>query len=711
MKLEKQGLDLEQVKSLGDTFVIGNGHLGYRGTLEEYTKSQGVGLNIVGFYDRYSSKWRESVNVANPIYIKSYFNDKCLSVLENTPLNHNITLDTEKRVFSRKTEFDDAIITSSRFVSATKDNLIGFEYKLTAKSAGEYSILAGIDALIDEINGPHFATKKVYRKEGLIIFEGQTNESKVAYVKLKLICDSDYIEKEEENYRLTNEYKKNLEAGESICLVWVAFIVSNVFIDETIDISSYELKDYLNLKDEHIKECLAQWSISQVVIDGPKDAQEGLDYSIYQLLSIAPHKYITSIPARGVSGQTYKGAIFWDTEVFMLPFYILTNPSVARGLVEYRIKGLKGAKKKAKDFGFRGAFYAWESQEEGYEACSLYNITDAKTGEPIRTYFADKQIHISADVIKALFDYSTRTNDYTLLNHGGLEAALEVARFYLSYSSIDKNGVYHLNDVIGPDEYHERINDNTFTNYLVKDVISKTLKYFNELKEKSPYKASKLLTKIKMSEKELDDIIKFENNIYIPSTNDIIEQFNGYFALEDVKVEDVRKRLTTANEYWGKEASKTRVIKQADVITLLALYPRDFSLDIAQRNFNFYEPYTEHGSSLSASMHSLVASRIGLKDKAYQFFMKTALADLGESTKKYAGGIYIGGTHPAANGGAYLSAIFGFAGLTYDGAKIKLQPHLPTEINSLTFKFYENKKVYEANVTKDSYIIKEVKLW
>lgn len=710
MKLEKQGLDLEQVKSLGDTFVIGNGHLGYRGTLEEYTKSQGVGLNIVGFYDRYSSKWRESVNVANPIYIKSYFNDKCLSVLENTPLNHNIALDTEKRVFSRKTEFDDAIITSSRFVSATKDNLIGFEYKLTAKSAGEYSILAGIDALIDEINGPHFATKKVYRKEGLIIFEGQTNESKVAYVKLKLICDSDYIEKEEENYRLTNEYKKNLEAGESICLVGVADIEANDFIDETIDISSYELKDYLNLKDEHIKECLAQWSISQVVIDGPKDAQEGLDYSIYQLLSIAPHKYITSIPARGVSGQTYKGAIFWDTEVFMLPFYILTNPSVARGLVEYRIKGLKGAKKKAKDFGFRGAFYAWESQEEGYEACSLYNITDAKTGEPIRTYFADKQIHISADVIKALFDYSTRTNDYTLLNHGGLEAALEVARFYLSYSSIDKNGVYHLNDVIGPDEYHERINDNTFTNYLVKDVISKTLKYFNELKEKSPYKASKLLTKIKMSEKELDDIIKFENNIYIPSTNDIIEQFNGYFALEDVKVEDVRKRLTTANEYWGKEASKTRVIKQADVITLLALYPRDFSLDIAQRNFNFYEPYTEHGSSLSASMHSLVASRIGLKDKAYQFFMKTALADLGESTKKYAGGIYIGGTHPAANGGAYLSAIFGFAGLTYDGAKIKLQPHLPTEINSLTFKFYENKKVYEANVTKDSYIIKEVKL-
>lgn len=710
MKLEKQGLDLEQVKSLGDTFVIGNGHLGYRGTLEEYTKSQGVGLNIVGFYDRYSSKWRESVNVANPIYIKSYFNDKCLSVLENTPLNHNITLDTEKRVFSRKTEFDDAIITSSRFVSATKDNLIGFEYKLTAKSAGEYSILAGIDALIDEINGPHFATKKVYRKEELIIFEGQTNESKVAYVKLKLICDSDYIEKKEENYRLTNEYKKNLEAGESICLVGVADIEANDFIDETIDISSYELKDYLNLKDEHIKECLAQWSISQVVIDGPKDAQEGLDYSIYQLLSIAPHKYITSIPARGVSGQTYKGAIFWDTEVFMLPFYILTNPSVARGLVEYRIKGLKGAKKKAKDFGFRGAFYAWESQEEGYEACSLYNITDAKTGEPIRTYFADKQIHISADVIKALFDYSTRTNDYTLLNHGGLEAALEVARFYLSYSSIDKNGVYHLNDVIGPDEYHERINDNTFTNYLVKDVISKTLKYFNGLKEKSPYKTSKLLTKIKMSEKELDDIIKFENNIYIPSTNDIIEQFNGYFALEDVKVEDVRKRLTTANEYWGKEASKTRVIKQADVITLLALYPRDFSLDIAQRNFNFYEPYTEHGSSLSASMHSLVASRIGLKDKAYQFLMKTALADLGESTKKYAGGIYIGGTHPAANGGAYLSAIFGFAGLTYDGAKIKLQPHLPTELNSLTFKFYENKKVYEASVTKDSYIIKEVKL-
>ncbi|MEN6471680.1 MAG: glycosyl hydrolase family 65 protein [Clostridiaceae bacterium] len=168
----------------------------------------------------------------------------------------------------------------------------------------------------------------------------------------------------------------------------------------------------------------------------------------------------------------------------------------------------------------------------------------------------------------------------------------------------------------------------------------------------------------------------------------LIEQFDGYFKLEDCPLSTVRGRVLDAREYWGTNhgvAAHTQVIKQADVIAMMALFPSLFSEETVERNWRFYEPRTEHGSSLSACMYALTACRIGRPDLAWEHFMKTASIDLVGGGKHWAGEIYIGGTHPAANGGAWMIAVLGFAGLTVQNGELKLNPRLPKEIISLRF--------------------------
>ena len=190
---------------------------------------------------------------------------------------------------------------------------------------------------------------------------------------------------------------------------------------------------YRELKDEHKAEWDKIWDISHIHIDGDDEAEYALNYSIYHLNCIAPRNMKgKSIPARGLSGQVYKGAVFWDTEMFMIDYYIHTAPEVAKTLLQYRIDTLDGARTKAKGYGLDGAYYAWESQEGGYEGCSDYNVTDVFTNRPMRTHFRDKQYHVSAAIVYGLMKYINATGDYDILNEGAMEMVIECAKFYRS---------------------------------------------------------------------------------------------------------------------------------------------------------------------------------------------------------------------------------------------------------------------------------------
>lgn len=684
-KLVKKGFQLDNVISYGNMFLIGNGHLGYRGTLEEFSRNEMVGLNVVGVYDQYKDKWKESLNMPNPFFALLKSEDNEFSVLKNIHLDHQVTLDLSKAMFKRKTTYNEVEIKSERFVSHYHDNLLAMKYEVKVLKDIKLNLTIGMDENIYEINGPHFPLKEITLNNNVVCFKGKTNSNKKIYEQVNYHFPSSCIVNSFNNglFDVTINGKENK--------TYTFIVIAKIFEKKPKILINYKKKDYEMLKRKHIEVLENKWKISDVKIKGNKEADFALRYSIYHLLILGNEKHITSIPARGVSGQTYKGAIFWDTEIFMLPFFTLTNPKVAKNLLLYRINTLSGALRKAKKYGYDGAFYAWESVDKGKEACSIYNVTDPITNKKIRTYFKDKQIHISADVAYGIIQYCRVSNDDSLIIEGGLKVMCEVIKFYLSYAKFINNK-YHLYDVLGPDEYHERVNDNAFTNYLVYFVTQETIKY---------------LYKYESNSNLIDTFVDFKEKLYLPSVNNdnLIEQFDGYFAKEDVSIEVLKTRLKHPKEYWGGKngvASNTKVIKQADVVTLLVLLSNDFDNEVKMANFDYYIKYTEHGSSLSSSMYSILASNINKTDIAYDMFIKSASIDLGTNQKMFAGGIYIGGTHPASNGGAYLSVVFGMLGLQFIDNKIVLNPHLPKKIKGINFNIlYQNKK-YNINVFNDN---------
>jgi nigerose phosphorylase len=674
----------------GNRFLLGNGHLGYRGVLEEERKESLKGFNIVGVYDRYGDKWRESLNLPDPLSFKCFFEGEEESAVSMVPLAHKLSLNLDEAVLHRESEFPSLLLRSERFLSQDDDRLLACRILVTAKKEGEFRFRFGLDQDIYEINGPHFARKKISKEPRYLLFEGKTNEGKTIYEAVS------YIRSKGEALYQDGFYEVNLHLKEKE--TFVLYIYALVLEEETNFGREMQLlinKGYEKLKKEHIALFSKMYFDAKIAIEGDKEGENESSYSIYHLLILGDKKRDRSIPARGVSGQTYKGAIFWDSEIFLLPFFSLTDPKVARNLILYRAKTLPGAKAKAKEFGYEGAFYSWESQETGLEACSKYNVTDYLTGEPIRTYFNEKQIHISADIPYAIKRYVRVSGDEEILKSGAMEVVLECACFFASYAVMKEDGLYHLDDVIGPDEYHERVNDNAFTNYMVKHAVDYALFLLKAYPEENA-KKPQLLIKLK----------DFSAKLYLPRPNAIgvIEQFDGYFAKEDCTLEEVKKRVRDPRQYWGGKdglASSTQIIKQADVVALLALLSDEFPISIKKANYDYYFPRTEHGSSLSSSMYSLLASEIGDNDYAYEMFRKSAAVDLYGPQKLFAGGVYIGGTHPASAGGAYMSLVYGFAGLKInDDGSISVKSRLPKPIDSLRFKIKVQGTLYLITVNK-----------
>ncbi|MCR5331367.1 MAG: glycoside hydrolase family 65 protein, partial [Lachnospiraceae bacterium] len=281
---------------------------------------------------------------------------------------------------------------------------------------------------------------------------------------------------------------------------------------------------------------------------------------------------------------------------------------------------------------------------------------------------------------------------------------------YLSRASAHLDGDFiDFADVIGPDEYHERVTNNAFTNRMIRYCMENALRLEQVFEDKKDMFAE-LLDRLEYHS-DLELLKKAAGMIRPQIVKDgIVEQFDGYFELEDCTLETVRSRLVNPREYWGGDhgvAGTTRIIKQADVISLMALFPEDFTDEEVDLNWKFYEPRTEHGSSLSACMYALTACRTGHPELAWKHFCNTTSIELKGGGKQWAGEIYIGGTHPAANGGAWMIAVLGFAGLSVRNGKISFNPHLPGEITKLSFPIETGGKRLHITVTHEGYSIEE----
>jgi kojibiose phosphorylase len=428
----------------------------------------------------------------------------------------------------------------------------------------------------------------------------------------------------------------------------------------------------------------SRWEHTDVQVDGDSSLQASLRFAAYHLISAAnPEDTRVSIGARALTGEAYKGHVFWDTEIYMLPFYTYTHPPSARALLTYRYHTLNAARAKALEHGFRGAMYPWESADTGEETTPRAVI--APNGEVISVLNGDMEIHISADIAYAVWQYWQTTADDDFFAEFGAEIILETARFWASRGVMESDDKYHIRHVIGPDEYHDNVDDNAFTNLMAAWNLRRGVETAHWMGQHHPGHWRDLALRLHLAENEISTWSQQADamfTIFDPRTL-LYEQFAGYYEKEPIELKKFEPRTAAMDVILGHERiNQTNVVKQADVVMALYLLWDQLPADVRLANFRYYEPRTGHGSSLSPSMHALIAARLGEENLAKQYLKQASEIDLGNNMGNAAGGV-----HAAAIGGLWQAVVFGFAGLQTHANGVSFHPHLLAHWRKLSFPF------------------------
>jgi trehalose/maltose hydrolase-like predicted phosphorylase len=366
----------------------------------------------------------------------------------------------------------------------------------------------------------------------------------------------------------------------------------------------------------------------------------------------------------------------------MLPPFTLTIPHIARNMLMYRYKRLEGARQKAREAGYEGAMFPWESTDTGLETTPQWS-DPFPDGTRMRIWTGDNEQHISTDIAYAILQYWRWTGDNEFLTKYGAEIVLDTAKFWSSRVQ-EINGRYELHDQIGPDEYHENINNSVFVNRMVVWHLQESFKLLDWLKANAPQDAQRLIQSLDISDARLRQWHDIIERMYIPfdTEKQIHVQFDGFFDLEYIPVQKYEPRVGGIWGFLGHErALNSQVIKQADVVMLMALLGDAVgSPEVMHNNWETYYPRSDHGSSLSPAMHTWVAARLNRMDEAVHLLDHAIAIDLEDNKGNVADGI-----HGAANGGLWQAIVFGFCGLHLDGDKPAIDPHLPPHWKQVRF--------------------------
>lgn len=440
------------------------------------------------------------------------------------------------------------------------------------------------------------------------------------------------------------------------------------------------------------------WETSDIQIEGDDECQLAVRFTTYHVLIAAPrHDERASVGAKTLSGLGYKGHVFWDTELFVLPPLTLTQPQIARNLLMYRYHNLAGARHKAIANGYVGAMFPWESTDTGEETTPQWSDPQPD-GSRIRIWTGDNEQHISTDIAYAVQQFWRWTGDDDWFAHYGAEIMLDTAVFWGSRVE-EKNDRFEISQQIGPDEYHENVDNSAFVNRMVVWHLQTALSALDWLRANRPADAQRLSDKLDLNEARLAHWRDICARMFIPfdAEQQIHVQFPGFFDMEYIPVPHYTPRTTSVQAILGHYRSiQTQVIKQADIVMLMALLGKDIGSpagapveQVMINNWNTYYPRTDHGSSLSPAMHAWVAARLGLHDDAYEMFHHAAHIDLHDNK-----GNVRDGMHAAACGGVWQAVVFGFCGLHINEAgELALSPAIPAHWRRVTFSvFYRGEK-------------------
>lgn len=441
------------------------------------------------------------------------------------------------------------------------------------------------------------------------------------------------------------------------------------------------------------------WDTADIEIEGDPEIQWQVRFVLFHLWQCAcsnSTEVDASIGARGIHGEGYNGHAFWDTETFMLPYFIMNHPEVARSLLMYRYRRLPAARQRARtDDGISGARFPWESADSGEETTPRALPPDAN-GRVVRVLTGDQEIHITADVAHAVWSYWENTADEDFYLQHGAELILDTARFWAGRLEKRNGGPerspgYGISGVIGPDEYHESVADNLYTNAMARWNLRRALTVAGDLQERHPETWTRLSRQLRIKESTLKSWKEKAESIVIPFDNHrrLYPQFDGFFNLRDG-----RDRCSYRARWLIEEAQQVQIIKQPDVLLALHLLPELADDESFRRHFDYYDARTTHESSLSPSLHALFAARANRPRIALEY-LRLALA---LDTENQGGGSDAG-IHAANLGGIWKALIMGFAGLTTSEEGLSLDPRLPRSWKSIRFSIRWRSRLVRFQVT------------
>ncbi len=418
------------------------------------------------------------------------------------------------------------------------------------------------------------------------------------------------------------------------------------------------------LLTEHRRRWAERWETADIRIEGDDELQRLVRFALFHLMGSAGETGEAAVGARGLTGPGYRGHVFWDSDVFVLPFLAATHPPAARAMLEYRLRRLDAARAAAASLGRAGVRFPWESAGSGVDVTPSHAYDHAGHIVPIRT--GELEEHIVADIAWAASSYLDWTDDVQFAEGPGRELLIETSRYWASRIRADGKGHGHIYGVIGPDEYHEPVDDNAFTNVMAR---------WN-LRRAAALAAGVVPDAERRRWLELADGIV---DGYDPNDR-VYEQFAGFYRLEPLIIADISpRRPIAADLLLGHErVAGAQVLKQADVLMLHHLVPDEVAADSLEPNLAYYEPRTAHGSSLSPAIHAALFARAGRMGPAVDALRLSCRIDVDDLTGTTAGGL-----HLATMGGVWQALVFGFAGVRASSAGLAVDPHLPEAWDAL----------------------------
>ena len=721
-------------KYIGKTeaiFALGNGYIGLRSANEERYLNEKRDLFISGTFNKANkNEVTELPNVADVTEIEIFINGKHLMLnasnnkeyvkylnLKTGELNRTfVYLDEEGNKYSLK---------FNRFVAQDRLHVIVNRVEITPLSkTANIRFISGINGQVTNTGSQHFneGEKRVYEYKYIQMLQ-ETSESCITFIQNSahnIYINGDKIEEKPElsidrrKVTISNNY--DLTQGQTLVIEKFSNIYTtrdttseNLTIEQIRDASLDEIKEISNMSYEILfnsnKEVWSSyWNDQNIVIEGNDYDQLAIRFAQYHLKVMTPsHDNRCGIAAKGLSGEGYKGHSFWDTEIFILPFYTYSKPEIARKLLEYRYLSIGGARKKAKDNGYEGAMYPWESAwlEDG-EVTPVWGAVDIVTGKSTKIWSGFIEQHITSDITFAIWQYYMVTNDEDFMEKYGYEIMFDTAIFWASRLERDEiKQRYHINEVIGPDEYKEHVDNDAFTNWLAYWTIETAINYYNKLKESDSEVIRKLESKLSLQNAMENWTTKLPK-IYLPEPRDldnVIPQNDTFLSLEDIDLTKYKNQEHIGSmfkDYNLDQVNKIQVVKQADVVMLLYLLEHKFSKEVKKANYDYYEKRTLHDSSLSLSTHSILASDIDEKDLAYKLFQEATKIDLGENMKTSDHGI-----HAASLGGLWQIVVNGFGGVRMVGGNLRINPKLPENWSRLSFSFMWKGNKLDIELTKE----------